>query len=107
VAYNINDMLRANLGFGSFPKQNESITSLGGGLKAMLPSANFSPVIGLNFAHTDKGGDVKGAGSHLYVNVGLDYQAPGGLYLGVGINESLSQATPILPYLNVGYFFAK
>ncbi|HEY6951801.1 MAG TPA: hypothetical protein VI758_05305 [Bacteroidota bacterium] len=117
--YNLTDWARLTAGYGSVKASvtggDLTATTFGGGVRAMVPNWNFTPVVGLSFASvsvtatgTGVSGDVggfSGSASHLYATFGLDYQAGIGFNVGAGYNFSLKSGVGGLPYVNLGWFF--
>ena len=131
LAYNVNEFLRVNGGFGtagasastSSSSSSFSTSSFGLGIKALVPHWEFSPVFGLNLSEMSLNSGFTGlftvsGGTSInllffYPDIGLDYQAKDGFELGFGfnipmlINSNVSNQIPILfiPELNIGKFF--
>ena len=117
--YNITDWGRLTAGYGSVSVDvaggTISATTFGGGIRAMVPNWNITPVLGLSVASVSVSyssplitGDVKGfaaSTTHLYVTFGLDYQAGIGFNVGLGFNYSLKSGVGGLPYVNLGWYF--
>jgi hypothetical protein len=120
AAYNLNDFLRVTGGVGYAGGTNISVKSLSVGIKALLPHAEFSPILGLNlsscFANINDSystyyntfnNDTTIAVLFLYSNFGFDYQAKDGFELGLGVTLLPLYGYNVfpLPYLNIGKFF--
>lgn len=117
-AVHATDFLRATAGWGRITGgENGAITidTIGFGVKFLVPGNNLSPVVGLNWAKVSFKSDLdpndedvqgfRASDDHFYVNAGVDWTAKGGFYLGGGVNISLREGVPIIPYLNIGAFF--
>ncbi len=119
VNYNALDWLRATAGYGSITVSvtggELTASTLGAGVRAMVPNWNFTPVLGMSVATvtvsaTGAGvsGDVGGfavSASHFYATIGFDYQAKIGFNIGAGYNVSLKSGVGGLPYVNLGWYF--
>ena len=124
VNYNVMDFLRASAGYGSVSADvtsngtsgKLSLTTIGVGVRAMVPDWNLTPVVGLGWSTVSLSasvdgltGDVAGfkeSTSHLYAAFGLDWQTGGGFNIGAGYNMSFKSEIPGVPYLNLGWYFA-
>lgn len=109
IGYSLTDFLRvhAGVGTGKAVQPESSSYSMGGGLKLMIPSWSFTPVIG--FAGTlvfdeDSPRSIASK-NHLYANAGVDYTFANGFNLGAGLNYAPFAKTAF-PYINIGYYFA-
>ncbi len=123
VAYQLTDFLRAQAGFGKISvtngitisasgitTQESSATTVGLGLKGMVPGWNFTPTVGLHFSHlsySSSGISVGGfteSGSHVYTSLGFDWQAQGGFNLTGGYQLSFKSGIGGGLYLGAGWF---
>ena len=119
VAYNVNDYLRASVGFGKVTVSSidltgssgitdTSLTTIGAAAKFLMPGWNLSPSATLGYSHIAFDGvlaDNDYKSSNLYFGVGGDWQAASGFNLGAGLNVSINGGAPTAPYMNVGMFF--
>jgi len=88
VHYNVADFLRASLGYGNMTMttglslsgsglatSESSMTTIGGGLRAMMPGWSLTPTAGLHFAMVNVSGGAingfSGSGSHVYGSLGV------------------------------------
>ena len=119
VNYNVLDFLRATAGYGSISVTSGggelTATTIGLGVRGMVPDWNFTPVVGLSWATvsvsvtggaTGDVGGFSGSGSHLYATFGVDWQTGAGFNVGAGYNLSLASGVGGLPYLNLGWYFS-
>lgn len=118
--YNVMDFLRASAGYGSVSADVSggklTATTIGFGVRGMVPDWNFTPVVGVSWATISVSasasgisGDVagfSGSASHLYATFGIDWQTGMGFNLGAGYNMSFKSGVPGVPYLNLGWYFA-
>jgi hypothetical protein len=118
-AYNAVDFLRLNAGVGYFSADTASITSVGLGVKALVPHWDFSPFIGLNYSqsfmssslgqvffYNPANGSISNSLSFVYPSFGLDYQTRGGFDIGLNLAYFDVQNTKgVIPGLNIGMFF--
>lgn len=122
VHYNVTDYLRASLGYGNMTMTTglslsssglstteSSMTTIGGGLRAMMPGWVVTPTAGLHFAMVNvSGGTINGfsgSGSHVYGALGVDYQAKSGFNASLGLSQSFRAGAGNGFYLNLGWFF--
>jgi hypothetical protein len=118
IAYNATNYLRLTGGMGYYASPCNTITSLGIGVKALLPHEDFSPVVGLTLSYSFWSWSSNSScvssfdyGNHtntlafVYTNVGFDYQSKGGFNIGVGVILPFVNAYGWLPGLNIGKFF--
>lgn len=124
AAYNLAPWARLAAGYGSVSGTsiNASLqtvtinmTTIGAGLKFMLPEANFTPVLGVNWAQvtvSTSGGSLSStfngftaSGSHIYATAGLDWTSSGGFNLGAGYNFSFTNGVGGAPFISLGWFF--
>jgi hypothetical protein len=121
--YNALDFLRVTAGYGSITVSGSgtgtsgelTATTIGAGVRLMVPDRNFTPVAGLSWATvsveatgTSVTGTVGGFGasaSHLYATIGFDWQTSSGFNIGAGYNLSLKSGVGGLPYVNIGWYF--
>ncbi len=138
-AYNITDYLRATAGLGYVSTSltmgssvsEASLTTFGGGIKAMMPGWNLTPIMGLNVAYAafsskstqpkkipgsytesvaganDPELEVNGLKEsqiNPYLTVGADWQDKSGFNAGLGIQLSFIGADAT-PYFQLGWFF--
>lgn len=123
AAYQITDFLRAQAGFGKISvttgisigasgitTTEASATTFGLGLKGMVPGWNFTPTVGLHFAHLSYSGtglSVGGftnSGSHVYTSIGFDWQTQAGFNLTGGYQLSFKSGIGGGLYLGAGWF---
>jgi hypothetical protein len=119
VAYNATDYLRVNGGVGYLGVDNVNITSVGLGVKALVPRWAFSPYFGLNYSqsflstnlgqawfYTPSGnGNLGTSFSSFYPSLGFDYQDKSGFNLGLGVQfYTIQNTSGVLPGLNIGWF---
>jgi hypothetical protein len=120
-SYNVTSFFQATVGFGQVPavslagNASLGVTTIGAGGRVFLPGWNFSPTVGLHWAHvilnatgtigTNTSYGFSSSASHLYTSLGFDWQTGYGLNIGVGYNLSLTSSAGGLPYFNVGWFF--
>lgn len=122
-AYNVNEFMRASVGFGkvsvssgvtvsgggfSISTEDQSMTTLGAAVKFLMPNWNLSPAVTVGYSHVsiDEGiqlADYKT--NNIYLGLGADWQAENGFNFGAGMNLSMNSAAPSAPYINVGMFF--
>lgn len=119
VAYNVNEYLRASLGFGKISAStidlndptgftDTSMTTIGAAAKFLMPGWNFSPSASLGYSHVFFDGmlaDADYKSNNIYLGLGGDWQAESGFNLGAGLNVSINGGAPTAPYINVGMFF--
>ncbi len=119
VDYNAVDWLRATAGYGSVKASvtggDLTATTLGVGVRAMVPDWNVTPVVGLSYATVSISasgpfvsgsvGGLSASTSLLYAAIGIDYQAGIGFDVGAGYNVALKSGVGGLPYVNLGWFF--
>ncbi len=118
VNYNIADMLRVSAGYGRYPTWifgDLTVSTLGAGIRVMVPDWNLSPVVGFSVASVtvisesgvfrDFFGYTGGTWDHVYLTLGFDWQTRGGFNLGAGYNHSLKVGAG-RPYVNLGWYFA-
>lgn len=116
LAYNAFDWLRFTAGYASLSTSigddESSATTIGAGVRALVPGWSLSPSVGLAYAHIGYSGDggltVGGfneSGSQVYGSVGLDYQAHSGFNGAIGLNQSFRSGIGTSAYVNLGWFF--
>ncbi|MBY0372184.1 hypothetical protein K2X33_15995 [bacterium] len=119
AAWNATDFLRVHGGTVVLLEENSSggatpHIGFGAGVKFMVPTWSFTPVVGSQFTFYPSGVWFQSE------NIGLEYTAPSGFYIGAGINtlfiggafaggqsaDTGSKALGnIAPYFNIGTFF--
>jgi hypothetical protein len=114
AAYQITDYLKASAGFGqlgvSVGAFEASTTTIGVGLKGMVPGWNLTPTVGLHFAHVSHtgGGFAVGgftdSGAHVYTSFGFDWQTKAGFNLNGGYQLSFKSGIGGGLYLGAGWF---
>lgn len=115
VGYHLTDFLSAHLGLAQISTSlfglESSATTIGFGVRGCVPKWSLTPTAGLHFAnvsYTGSGLSVGGftaSGSHLYMSVGMDYQAKSGFHSALGYAFSTKSGIGGSAYLNVGWYF--
>jgi len=110
IAYNVYDFARITGGVGT-DSDRITVNSVGAGLKLLVPGLQLTPVAGVNFAFANvQGGqpvNVRGfnaSGSHVYFNLGADWQTGIGVNLALGYIHSFRSGVQDAIYANVGFF---
>lgn len=123
--YNIRDWVRPQIGYGeievttgisfgetSINLERKKATTISAGADFMVPGWNLTPVAGLHVANLSMEGkgqlEVQGfkkSGTHVYSNIGLDWQAQSGFKIGGGYQVVLSGPSASGSYLNAGWSF--
>jgi hypothetical protein len=122
AAYQVTDFLKAQVGFGKVSAVTGSIsaagitvgeasaTTVGFGVKGTVPGWNFTPTVGLHFAHliySGTGIEVGGftqSGSHVYTSFGFDWQLQSGFNLSGGYQHSFKSGIGGGIFLGAGWF---
>lgn len=123
AAYQLTDFLKAQVGFGKLSVASgisisgagvtvteASATTFGMGLKGMVPGWNFTPTVGLHFAHLSYSGTgievggFKESGSHIYTSFGFDWQTQSGFNLTGGYQHSFKSGIGGGVFLGAGWF---
>jgi len=123
LGYHPTEFLRLTAGYGRsdflFVLGDADLQSYGAGVKFMLPKWNFSPVVALNYTYfkidldsflgIDLTTSASAGVSVVSAGIGFDWVTGSGFNLGFGVNIGVSgiesTSTPIIPYLNIGWFF--
>lgn len=122
AAYSVTDFLKAQLGFGKISVASgidfttgavteASATTIGLGVKGMVPGWNFTPTVGLHWAHVSysgagllKVGGFQDSGSHVYGSLGFDWQTAAEFNLTGGYQFSFKSGIGGGVYLGAGWF---
>jgi hypothetical protein len=115
VAYNVTDFLKASLGFGRISitsgTAEASATTVGAGVRALVPGWNVTPTAGLHYGHVFysgtgmlAAGGFDQSGGHVYGSVGVDWQTPGGFNLNGGLRQSFRSGVGGGIYLGIGKY---
>ncbi len=125
AAYNINENLRAVLGYGevevttsasfdgtTFATSSTKATTYAAGADYLFTDWAIRPIVGARVGYFNIKGDgefsVQGFDESTflaYASAGLDYLARGGFYFGAGMNASFVGKSSSSFYANLGYFF--
>jgi hypothetical protein len=112
LAYNLFDFVRLQAGvgrfnsdyhYGGFTIETRSLTYAFGS-RFLVPGWRISPLLGVSWATILTDG-FPNADHHFSISAGVDWQAPFGLDVAAGYNQSFEAAIGGLPFLNVGWFF--
>lgn len=110
LAYNVYDFARLNLGVGAETEDRFQVSTVGTGIKFLVPGLPLSPAASLNVSVTDGGGgprSIRGfapGGARLYGTLGLDWQTSIGLNLAAGWVQSFRGGEDGSLFVNAGVF---
>ena len=115
LSYNLGSLMRIRAGYGNINISNPLISSYGAGGILFIPGLNLSPFLSAGWSRISSTWnanvgfydlmEISTNTSHLYLGVGLDWQAKSGFNLSVGYNYSAKPGIRGLPYVSAGWFF--
>lgn len=124
VNYNINDKLRAGIGYGEIEMTTDitfgetisvktaKATTYDVGAEYFFMDSNFAPVAGLHLTHVQFSGsgemtimNFDKTTTHLNANLGFDWQARNGFNFAMGYNISSLGSKYAHSYMNFGWFY--
>jgi hypothetical protein len=133
--YNLLDFMRLNVGYNYFtvsttdPNTSATLTgtlhSVGGGIKFLVPTWNFTPTVGMGVFGNFASGTLEFAGNSIGSNLGnlltltfgfgFDWQTGAGFNLGAGARfpwdpannlwSLLTSSLPLIPHIYLGWYF--
>ncbi len=110
LAMNVTPFLRAMIGYGYTSTGEASLSTIGGGIKFLVPTWEVSPFASLAVSRIDHSGSepihkINEDFQQLYSTFGLDVQLETGFNIALGYHLSWTGGINGMPTISVGYFF--